>query len=215
MIPTYITVKGNSVRCPNKNLKLLPYILEQYCELLNITVITDSVDIIEICKKYNVKYFLEDKENQKCEFTSIYNFLIKTKQLETVDEFIHLPVTQPIRNKETILNIVNCDISKYDFATTYSLVPNRKIFLLNDDNTFQYDSYERKGCLCNQTKMIDGSVYKIKTNFLIKIIQSENQNNYFWNKSKIHFIENTINIFLDIDEPKDLKLFELYKKIEE
>ena len=215
MIPTYITVKGNTVRCPNKNLKLLPYILEQCCELLNITVITDSIDIIEICKKYNVKYFLEDKENQKGEFTSIYNFLIKTKQLETVDEFIYLPATQPIRNEETILNIINCDISKHDFATTYSLVPNRKIFLLNDDNTFQYDSYERKGCLCNQTKMIDGSIYKIKTNFLIKIIQSENQNNYFWNKSKINFIENTINIFLDVDEPKDLKLFELYKKIEE
>ena len=93
-----------------------------------------------------------------------------SQMVNIIKEFIHLPLTQPIRNNETIMNVAYSDLTDYDFATTYSIVPNRKIFLLNDDFTFQYDSYERKGSLCKDSKMIDGYIYKIKTDFLIKII---------------------------------------------
>ena len=61
--------------------------------------------------------------------------------------------------------------------------------------------------------MIDGYVYKIKTDLLIRIINSESPNHMFWNESKIKFVENTTGIFLDIDEPRDLKMFEIYKEI--
>jgi CMP-N-acetylneuraminic acid synthetase len=210
---TFITAKGTSVRCPNKNIKLLPYVLEQCRSYLNITVITDNLSIKKICDKYNVNCFLEPQEVQTGEFNSIYNYLVKTNQLDTIKEFIHLPLTQPIRNNETIMNVAYSDLTDYDFATTYSIVPNRKIFLLNDDFTYQYDSYERKGSLCKDSKMIDGYIYKIKTDFLIKIINSESPNHMFWNESKIKFVENTTGIFLDIDEPRDLKMFEIYKEL--
>lgn len=210
---TFITAKGTSVRCPRKNIKLLPYVLEQCRSYLNITVITDNLSIKRICDNYNVNCFLEPQEVQKGEFNSIYNYLVKTNQLDTIKEFIHLPLTQPIRNNETIMNVAYSDLTDYDFATTYSIVPNRKIFLLNDDFTYQYDSYERKGSLCKDSKMIDGYIYKIKTDFLIKIINSESPNHMFWNESKIKFVENTTGIFLDMDEPRDLKMFEIYKEI--
>lgn len=210
---TFITAKGTSVRCPNKNIKLLPYVLEQCRSYLNITVITDNLSIKKICDKYNVNCFLEPIEAQKGEFNSIYNYLVQTNQLDTIKEFILLPLTQPIRNNETIMNVAYSDLTDYDFATTYSIVPNRKIFLLNDDFTYQYDSYERKGSLCKDSKMIDGYIYKIKTDCLIRIINSENVNHEFWNNSKIKFVENTTGIFLDIDEPRDLKMFEIYKEI--
>ena len=214
MIKTFITVKGKSERCPGKNIKLLPYVLEQCISYLDITVITDDLSIKRICDKYNVDCFIEDKSIQISEFNSIYNYLAKTNQLNTIKEFLYLPVTQPIRNNETIMNVAYLDLADYDFATTYSMVSNRKIFLLNDDFTYQYDSYERKGSLCKDTKMIDGYVYKIKTECLVRIINSESPNHMFWNKSKIKFVKNTTGIFLDVDEPRDLKMFEIYKNLE-
>lgn len=214
MIKTFITVKGKSERCPGKNIKLLPYVLEQCSSYLDITVITDDLSIKRICDKYNVNCFIEDKSVQTSEFNSIYNYLVQTNQLDTIKEFVHLPVTQPIRNNETIMNVAYSDLTDYDFATTYSIVSNRKIFLLNEDFTYQYDSYERKGSLCKDTKMIDGYVYKIKTDLLIRMINSESPNHMFWNESKIKFIENTTGIFLDVDEQRDLKIFEIYKNLE-
>ena len=203
----FITVKGESKRCPRKNHKLLPYVLKQIGNFLNVVVITDSLELKRIAEKFNVEVFIEEKEVQQSEFHSIYNYLEKTQRLNEIDEFLYLPVTQPLRSNELIMDVAFTDISNYDFATSYSLVPNRKIFLLNDDNSFMYDSYERKGSLCNDMKMIDGCAYKIKTSFLDKIVKSENVNHSFWNKSKIKFIENKDNMFLDVDTQNDLKKF--------
>ena len=124
-----------------------------------------------------------------------------------IPEFILLPVTQPFRSKDLIQNVISCSLGDYDFATSYSEIPNRKIFILNDDFSYKYDSYERKGSLCSEEKMIDGYIYKIKTSFLKNVVNSDNSNNYFWNHSRIKFIENKSRFFLDIDEPEDLDLF--------
>ena len=64
MTKTFITVKGKSERCPGKNIKLLPYVLEQCSSYLDITVITDDIFIKRVCYKYNVDCFIEDKSVQ-------------------------------------------------------------------------------------------------------------------------------------------------------
>ena len=138
---------------------------------------------------------------------------MKTNTLLDIPEFILLPATQPFRSIELIQDIINCDLEDYDFATSYSKVPNRKIFLLNDDFSYKYESRERKGSLCSEEKMIDGYIYKIKTSFLKNVVNSDNSNNYFWNHSRIKFIENKSRFFLDIDEPEDLDLFIKLQKI--
>ena len=209
----FITVKGESKRCPRKNHKLLPYVLKQISNYLNVVVITDSLELKRIAEKFNVEVFIEEKEIQQSEFHSIYNYLKKTQRLNEIDEFLYLPATQPLRSNELIMNVAFSDINDYDFATSYTIVPNRKIFLLNDDNTFMFESYERKGSLCKDVKMIDGCCYKIKTSFLDKIVSSENVNHTFWNESKIKFIENTDDFYIDVDTPKDLKKFEIITNI--
>ena len=211
MIKAFIPAKGISKRCPNKNLLLLPHVLETCKDILDVTVITDSYDIFKICETYNVDCYLEDCSDYGNEFSTVYNYLSVTKRLDSIDEFIVLPTTQPIRSNSAISNIVNCNLDKYDVVTTYINIPDRSIFLLNEDNSFKYDSYERKGCLCKKIKMIDGAIYKIKTSFLKKLIVSDNINHAFWNESKIKFIENTTNFFLDVDEPIDLEIFNVYK----
>jgi pseudaminic acid cytidylyltransferase len=203
----FITVKGESKRCPRKNHKLLPYILDKFSKYLDIIIITDDLELKQIAEQYNVEVYIEDKETQKSEFHSIYHYLYSSNKLNEIKEFIYFPVTQPLKSHELIMNVGFSDITDYDFATSYTIVSNRKIFLLNDDNTFMYDSYERKGSLCENVKMVDGSIYKIKTEFLIKAINSYNVNHFFWNKSKIKFIENRDDFYIDIDTPKDLKQF--------
>ena len=203
---TFITVKGNSVRCPNKNKVLLPYTLDQIHSLLDdIVVITDDLELKNISESFNVRVHLEEKNKQVCELKSIYDYIQNIDP--SITEFILLQVTQPIRNENLILNLLNEELGDFDFITSYTKVSNRSIFLLNEDNSFKFDSYERKGSLCEEVKMIDGCIYKIKTSFLNQVINSGEINHTFWNKSKIKFIENESDIFLDVDTPKDLKLF--------
>lgn len=210
---TFICAKETSVRCPDKNIKLLQYTLDKVKSFMDIIVITDSKQIENICKQNNVECFIENKDKQFGELMSIYNYISSTNQYDIISEFIHLQLTQPFTNIETLMNVAYSDLTDYDMVTTYTIVPNRSIFLLNDDNTYKVESYERKGCLCPDVKMIDGCIYKIKTSFLYECINQESFNHHFWNESKIKFVENTSDVFLDVDTPKELKQFEILKNI--
>ena len=81
----FVTVKGESIRCPRKNHKLLPYVLEQICNYLDVVVITDDNELKKIAERYNVSVFMETKDIQISEFNSIYNYLQVTKQLDKID----------------------------------------------------------------------------------------------------------------------------------
>ena len=130
----FITVKGKSKRCPNKNLILLPYVLNNFSNYLKeIIVITDSIELKKLAEDYGVReIFLEDERVQLSEFNSIYNYLSKNNKFSEIPEFIYLPVTQPFSSEELLKNISSLDLSDYDFSTTYSIIPDRKIFLLNN-----------------------------------------------------------------------------------
>ena len=55
-------------------------------------------------------------------------------------------------------------------------------------------------------KMADGSMYKMRNTFLRDIVESEDTNHEFWH-SRILWVENTQPMFLDVDTPKDLRIF--------
>ncbi len=195
---TFIAVKDKSKRCPDKNIKLLPNLLNKVSSYLDITILTDSPRILN---KYQNSVF---EDSNISELHSVYNYIKNTD----IKEFIILPVTQPFIDNQTIMNVAFTDLQDYDLITTYTMVPDRSIFILNEDNSFKYNSYERKGSICKDVKMVDGSIYKMSSAFLNRCINSENVYNYFWNKSKIKFIENKSDMFLDVDTPKELKIYE-------
>lgn len=209
----FITIKSHSERCPNKNVELLPYALDKLSHIDDIypIIITDSTDLVK--DVMNVEIYIEDRFDQCGELYSIYKYI--TKVDGSFDDFILFSVCHPFLNIDTIRRVIEEDITEYDFATTYANIYNRGIFLLNNDFSYKCDSWERKGCLCTEDKMIDGSIYKIKVDFLEDAVYSYNFNHYFWNNSKIKFVENSSKLFVDVDHPKDLELFYLLKnKIE-
>lgn len=202
----YITVKGNSVRCPRKNHALLPYVLAYARKLFDVVVITDDDELGGIAKEYGVEVYWDKNPHKISEFHAIYGYLAEQGKLDKDEEFVILPATQPLRTEHTMKVVRNLDMTGYDVVTTYSVVSNRGIFLLNEDNTFKVESYNRKGCMCSEEKMADGSMYKMRNTFLRDIVESEDTNHEFWH-SRMLWVENTHPMFLDVDEPRDLELF--------
>lgn len=202
----YITVKGTSVRCPRKNHTLLPYVLAYARKLFDVVVITDDDELEGIAKEYGVEVYKDKNTHKISEFHAIYGYLAEQGKLDKNEEFVILPVTQPLRTEHTMKVVRNLDMTGYDVVTTYSVVSNRGIFLLNEDNTFKVESYNRKGCMCKEEKMADGSMYKMRNTFLRDIVESEDTNHEFWH-SRILWVENTHPMFLDVDTPKDLRIF--------
>ena len=207
----YITVKGESVRCPRKNHTLLPYVLAYARELFDVVVITDDDELESIAKEYGVEVYHDRNTHKISEFHAIYGYLAEHGKLDLDDEFVILPVTQPLRTEKTMKAVRDLDLTGYDVATTYTVVSNRGIFLLNDDNTFKVDSYNRKGCMCKEEKMADGSMYRLRNSFLRDIVESEDTNHEFWH-SRMMFVENTHPMFLDVDTPRDLELFNIIRE---
>lgn len=202
----YITVKGTSVRCPRKNHTLLPYVLAYARELFGVVVITDDDELEGIAKEYGVEVYKDRNTHKISEFHAIYGYLAEQEKLDKDEEFVILPVTQPLRTEDTMKAVRDLDMTGHDVVTTYTVVSNRGIFLLNEDNTFKVESYNRKGCMCNEEKMADGSMYRMRNTFLRDIVESEDTNHAFWH-SRILWIENTQPMFLDVDTPKDLRIF--------
>lgn len=207
----YITVKGVSVRCPRKNHTLLPYVLAYARELFDVVVITDDDELEGIAKEYGVAVYKDRNTHKISEFHAIYGHLAEQGKLDKDEEFVLLPVTQPLRTEETMKAVRDVDMTGYDVVTTYTVVSNRSIFLLNEDNTFKVDSYNRKGCMCKDEKMADGSMYRMRNTFLRDIVESGDTNHEFWH-SRLLWVENTHPIFLDVDTPKDLKIFNLIRE---
>lgn len=203
----YITVKGTSVRCPRKNHTLLPYVLAYARELFDVVVITDDDELGNIAKEYGVEVYRDKNTHKISEFHAIYGYLAEQGKLDKDEEFVILPVTQPLRTEETMKAVRDLDMTGYDVVTTYTVVSNRRIFMLNEDNTFKVESYNRKGCMCSEEKMADGSMYRIRNTFLRDIVEkSEDTNHEFWH-SRMLWVENTHPIFLDVDTPRDLEIY--------
>lgn len=213
--PILIPIKGNSVRCPNKNKILLPYTiayLQKINRLREAIVITDSSDLVEYAKSLGANTYFEIRVDDQDELLSCYNFLKKAEI--KINYFFLMPVTHPFRT----LNLCSLFEEKqekhlnFDFIVSLNVSTDRSNFFVDigDDNNphFLYDK-NRKGRDCQQYYMVDGALYLIKQSFLERIIQEANTNYHFW-KGNFQYVINEAP-FLDIDTVEDMKRFDFLK----
>ena len=204
-IPIVIPFKLHSIRCPDKNIKLLPYTikyLEKVGRLNDTILITQSNTIVS----YGAKIFVEKRQESWCEFESIQNYIKDTD----ITEFIWLPVTQPCRDKTLIDRTLEHDLSKCDLVTSFVKEQNRSLFEIKNNKFIIQDS-ERKGSLCTEREVADGAIYYMSATFLNKVVQSENPNKTFWN-SYIGFVRNYAPL-IDIDTKEDLASFLTFMEV--
>ena len=125
----------------------------------------------------------------------------------------------PKKLRVYISKSINPDfIPKYNnelpFITTKTIVPNRKIFLIDENDKFIYKSPKgRKGKYVKPNYMIDGAAYLINTSFLNEICTSKNPNKVLW-ESNFKTVLNDVP-FIDIDTQKDMNDFLYYINIKE
>lgn len=210
-IPILIPIKTKSVRCPGKNIELLPYTLE-YCQKLGyinqVIIISDSDIYKPISNRYHIHdYFIETREAEQDNLKSCYNYC----NINNIESYIELPAPQPVRSDDLIDKALEVDLNMYDMATSYVISQDRHIFQLRDDlSGFVIPDVERKGCLCGELKTADGAIYYTTKRFMKKVLESENPNYTFWNNN-IKFILNQAP-FVDIDTRYDMELFNKYYK---
>lgn len=215
--PILIPIKGKSIRCPDKNRKLLPFTLN-YLKFINrienAVVITDCFELEKYAKTFGVRTYVEIREESQDELLSCYNYL-KNSNIK-FDFFFLLPVTHPLRTVELLSLFEEKNKSvDIDFLTSICTFTDRKNFFVqlqeNGKADFLLSGLTRKGQDCEQHYMIDGSLYLIKTSFLERVIQSENTNETFWN-GKFQVIINYAP-FIDIDTFQDMERFKYILKV--
>jgi pseudaminic acid cytidylyltransferase len=210
-IPILIPIKGDSKRCPGKNRRLLPYTLRylrEQEELSNVVVISESKELLNYAETLGVRCFKEEWIEGQDELRSCYNFIEQTD----FEAFYLLPVTQPFRSKTLIIDFYKYyheNKKMFDFITSYTEMVNREKFHIQIDGSLPYfkeKNINRKGVLCNNYTMIDGALYLIRTEFIRKVVLSENPNISFWN-GQFGCVKNTAP-FLDIDTKEDMSKFD-------
>lgn len=210
-IPILIPIKAISHRCPNKNYILLPYTLEwiqKQGRIQDVIIIADSNLFRDITNKYNIKeYYLEDREWDS-DLISIKKYL---QEHHEITWYIHLPVTQPLREENLLSKIEIDNYFDYNIITTYNKQQDRTVFLISESkDKFLIKNIERKGRLCDTVLFADGAIYLTNRNFMLSL--TDNINKSFWS-GNIKFIENKVP-FVDIDTKEDLQTFLKYYKHE-
>lgn len=170
----------------------------------NIILLTDDEEIIN---EYKNDYKIMVDENKQPDV--LYSINDCAKKLG-VKHVFYTCVTNPFR-QDGILYEMMKNIGDYDMCTTKVIVPNRKIFLIDDNDNFIYKSKNgRKGKYVKHNFMIDGAVYLVKCDFLKKICKTEMPNKLFW-ESNFKTVLNNVP-FMDIDTQEDMNNFNFYKK---
>ena len=213
LYPIIVPIKKKSVRLPNKNKHLIKYTL-QYLEQYgkeNVFILTDDEEINE---KYKNDYqIIEDKGNNNDLLDAINNCAKKINS-----EYVFcLCVTNPFRENGLLFKMMDKCYeynNELPFITTKTIVPNRKIFLIDENDKFIYKSPKgRKGKYVKSNYMIDGAAYLFKTSFLNDICISKTPNKTLW-ESNFKTVLNNVP-FIDIDTQKDMNDFLFYINIKE
>lgn len=211
--PIIIPVKKKSVRLPNKNHKLIGYTLDylQQYGKENIIILTDDEELIE---KYNLDYRIIIDTSTQNDLLYAINDCVKKLGCNYA---FYLCVTNPFREDDLLYRMEDkCRENAYKvpLITSKTIVPNRKIFLLDDNDKFKYKSKKgRKGKYVKNSFMIDGAAYLINASFLNEICKTNNPNKLFW-ESDFKTVLNNVP-FIDIDTQKDMDNLMFYAKLKE
>lgn len=209
-IPILIPIKEYSERCLRKNYDLLPFTARFIYRAgleKNTVVITDSNELMQLASSLGLNAHLETRHPYQDELISCRNY-VEQKNIEC---FFLCPVTQPFRHKN-LFNLFETEVNlckePWDFMTTITKVQDRSIFYLEQKNnhfSFEKKGKNRKGSLCMQKLMIDGSLYLIKSDFLKGVLNAIDLNEAFW-KGKFICVLNEAP-FIDIDTKEDMEKF--------
>lgn len=174
-IAMVILARKGSIRIPDKNIRLfagkplIEYTLEfiQNFEYEKY-IYTDSDEIKEISKKYNVNIRNKKFENEKGIHNTRKELIEYNKEIKA-DVIILLQATSPLRNIE-LSQIWIDEFLEYDFDCGISAYPLENRYLYDKNGIINYDVKERdyNGCIKQPIYIENGSFYIFKKEQLKK-----------------------------------------------
>ena len=190
-IPILVTVRANTENEYTKNIALLPYAYDYLNEqqaLKYTVVISDSQKMLEYASDlgFHCTYYtsnIDEELYNSFEIEATYRYF-NDNNIEC-EWFIILPVNQPFKGQNLIINAIYKINDNYDFITSYSIIKDRYAYFINDDNTFVYENkiINDKRTHTTDVKMLDDAIYCVKYEFLEQCINSNDSHNEFWNGS--------------------------------
>lgn len=196
-IPILIPAKGKSVRCPGKNITLLPY-MSTYLrnEGLQGVVLSNDEKIRSLAELYGLKSWVEHRTEKDDDLSACRKYMATSPE----ELFFMLPLPQPFKHKGLLQEMLDMIDDDTDFVVTSHLVSDRSLFYV-ENNKFIIPSKERKGCMCPEREMIDGTAYLIRKSFIEKVACNED----FWG-GRLKTVVNKAP-FIDIDTEDDMAKF--------
>lgn len=218
-IPIFITIRGNNEQAILRNKEALKYayvLIRDMNLFTQVFIISDNKNLINYAKNLGFIHTIYQKcENEHdityLDYKAIYNFYLETNFRP--DWIILMAVNQLFRNSLLISDCIQNIDYNYDVIASYTVISNRSNFFIKD-NHITYNghltTHER-----DRQKMVDASIYAIKTDFAIYCMKnSKDPSELFW-KGKFKFFENR-SPYTDIYDINDInKYSRLYYLLDE
>ena len=222
-IPIFITVRGHNDNEFNKNKEALKfsYLFIKQFNLFNQTyIISDNKDMLEYAKTLGFINLIhhqckDDKEIRYLEYLATHKYAVDNNYYP--DWIILLNVNQLFKNNSLLIDCITNIDNNYNIIASYTEMTDKSKFFI-DDNMEIKNKYKREHLLsseANKVKVIDNSIYAVKTSFAFECMNYEDPSEHFWN-TKIKYFKNnslTTNIYTLKDIQKYYKILDIVNEI--
>lgn len=212
-IPIFITVRGHNKEEFNKNKEALKfsYLFIKHFGLFKQTyIISENKEMLEYAKEMgfiNVIYHpcKDDKEVRYLEYLATHKYAVDNNYYP--DWIILLNVNQLFKNNSLLIDCINNIDNNYNIIASYTEMTDKSKFFINDNMEIK-NKYKREHLLsseANKVKVIDNSIYAVKTSFAFECMNYEDPSEHFWN-TKIKYFKNN-SLTSDIYSLKDIQKY--------
>lgn len=222
-IPIFITARGHNKEEFEKNKEALKFsfLFINDFGLFNQTyIISDNSDMLEYAKSLgfiNTIYYqcTTEKEVKYLEYLATHKFAVENNYYP--DWIIILNINQLFKSNSLLIDCINNIDNNYNIIASYTELFDRSKFFINNEMEInsKYNSEHLLSSEFKKIKVVDNSIYAIKTSFAFECMKYDDPSEHFWS-TQIKYIKNNslnVDIYTLDDIKKFYKIGEIINKI--
>jgi hypothetical protein len=207
-IPIFITVRGynNEIIKKHKEALKFSYLFIKEQGLFSQTyIISDNKEIlnyaIDLGFTNAIHYPCGSKKDLKyLEYLATYRYAVEHDYHP--DWIILLNINQLFNSRTLIADCIQNIDNKYDVVASYTEISNRSHFFVDEALSKNDKDVHLLSSEYDRVKMVDASIYAVKTDFAFSCMEYDDPSNHFWN-GKIKYFKNS-SVYTDIYDINDI-----------
>lgn len=212
-IPIFITARGHNDTEFKKNKEALKFsylFIKNFGVFDQTYIISDNEEMLKYAIDMGFKKTIyypckSDKEVKYLEYLATHKYAIDNNYYP--DWIILLNINQLFKNNSLLIDCINHIDDKYNIVASYTEITNRVKFFINDEMEIN-NKYNREHLLSSESakiKVVDNSIYAVKTTFAFECMNYEDPSEHFWSTQIKYFKNNSLNS--DIYTIDDIKKY--------